>query len=672
MRENLKEFFANTDTIHSDIALRRDLTVYLTYWLELHAAAFLVRLGLPMNRVFSAHILYSCYVHHFLGFHRLGAAQDDDPFMIRLAKGKPVSESLLSGHLRIRRFWDVKMGQSTMKFSPGLRKKAFDFGVSRDSTRAGSGRHYSLTNAKKAWLFNIRVGTMVCRRHLFVDIQLYVPSHFALQLGFSQGVVGAPSSKVKRFGGLQNGRNAWSFYSAEDTTAMIPYPELPTFRTAGFTKWFVESFSVYRGLSKKELDVKPSSRKGLGKSDGVRREEVLAFLSGEKHKIGVLDDQDVIRSGAAQEIPGEVLEQFAEEEAEVIAWIQAKRTKVSIGSTGESRPSSEDSGERPNFDGEVGTSSKSSHRSKRRRGQCRNKRRHEDSPDLEVPSTITEEASGDDDEPLEKRSRDDDLMMLEAPVDEAVTDPIMAFEEEPKDSEVDPESPLADLPEDSDDFEPSMDATFDDASDELIEAESIPPVVEEVNLTTMFRVNRGESELVHAMIDADGGEVTGHAIEGCPWDVEFGGRFERPVKESIGDYATDTVEGLEGFFEVGLQAFGGVDEGHEGGHGVKVLWGAIVFWELDDFGICFLQGIMNKGRVESAGEDGDGNSTFEEKVGHINQWDRVAHGCDRKEGLCEAFQQSKQFLRMPISMSSSSSSSSSSSCVLFLGVTELH
>ena len=37
----------------------------------------------------------------------------------------------------------------------------------------------------------------------------------------------------------------------------------------------------------------------------------------------------------------------------------------------------------------------------------------------------------------------------------------------------------ADLPEDSDDFEPSMDTTFGDASDELMEAESILPVVEE-------------------------------------------------------------------------------------------------------------------------------------------------------------------------------------------------
>ena len=96
-------------------------------------------------------------------------------------------------------------------------------------------------------------------------------------------------------------------------------------------------------------------------------------------------------------------------------------------------------------------------------------------------------------------------MIPEVLANEAVTDPIVAFEEGPRDSGVDPESspgmislpflpfcfsllPLADtflvslpadLPQDSDDFEPSMDATFDDASDEFMEAESIPPVVEE-------------------------------------------------------------------------------------------------------------------------------------------------------------------------------------------------
>ena len=37
----------------------------------------------------------------------------------------------------------------------------------------------------------------------------------------------------------------------------------------------------------------------------------------------------------------------------------------------------------------------------------------------------------------------------------------------------------ADLPEDSDDFEPSMDIAFGDASDELMETASAPPVVGE-------------------------------------------------------------------------------------------------------------------------------------------------------------------------------------------------
>ncbi|XXG53362.1 hypothetical protein AAC387_Pa03g1464 [Persea americana] len=73
-------------------------------------------------------------------------------------------------------------------------------------------------------------------------------------------------------------------------------------------------------------------------------------------------------------------------------------------STGKSRPSGEDFGERLDFDGEEGTSGKSSRRSKRRKGLHRNQRRHENSPDLEIPSTIAEEASRDDDEPPKKRS----------------------------------------------------------------------------------------------------------------------------------------------------------------------------------------------------------------------------------------------------------------------------
>ncbi|XXG85566.1 hypothetical protein AAC387_Pa11g0619 [Persea americana] len=85
----------------------------------------------------------------------------------------------------------------------------------------------------------------------------------------------------------------------------------------------------------------------------------------------------------------------------------------------------------------------------------------------EVSTTIAEEVSGDADEPPEKRSRDegtindakdDDLVTSEVLADEAVTDPIVASEQEPRDSGVVPEYLHVDLPEDCDDFEPSMDA----------------------------------------------------------------------------------------------------------------------------------------------------------------------------------------------------------------------
>ena len=99
-----------------------------------------------------------------------------------------------------------------------------------------------------------------------------------------------------------------------------------------------------------------------------------------------------------QEVPSEVLKQL-EEEAEIDTWIQAERIKASLESIDKSKPSNEDSSERPVFDGEAGTSSRLTHRSKRKIGQHRNKKWHESSLILEVPLTIAEEVSGDADEP---------------------------------------------------------------------------------------------------------------------------------------------------------------------------------------------------------------------------------------------------------------------------------
>ncbi|XXG42282.1 hypothetical protein AAC387_Pa01g2600 [Persea americana] len=95
--------------------------------------------------------------------------------------------------------------------------------------------------------------------------------------------------------------------------------------------------------------------------------------------IGSLDERDVIRSEAVQEVLGEVLKQLEEEEAKIDAWVQAERIKASMESTGKNRPSSEGSCERPDFDGRA--------------------------------------------------VEDDDLVMPEVPADETVTDPIASSEE---------------------------------------------------------------------------------------------------------------------------------------------------------------------------------------------------------------------------------------------------
>ena len=82
--------------------------------------------------------------------------------------------------------------------------------------------------------------------------------------------------------------------------------------------------------------------------------------------------------------------------------------KSSVEFTGKGRPSSDGSSERLDSDNVAGTSGKPTHRSKRKRGQRRNKKWHEDSPDLKVPLTIAEEASKDVDEPPEKRRREEE------------------------------------------------------------------------------------------------------------------------------------------------------------------------------------------------------------------------------------------------------------------------
>lgn len=122
------------------IQLALVLALYFYLCTKLQATTLLINLGLPLNQILLAYIFYLCYMYHCPCVHKLGAAQDEDPFMIRLDKGVVVFESLSSARLRIRRYEDVKMEKSFVEFSPNFIRKAFDFGVSYDSTRPRSRR----------------------------------------------------------------------------------------------------------------------------------------------------------------------------------------------------------------------------------------------------------------------------------------------------------------------------------------------------------------------------------------------------------------------------------------------------------------------------------------------------------------------------------------------------
>ena len=125
----------------------------------------------------------------------------------------------------------------------------------------------------------------------------------------------------------------------------------------------------------------------------------MAFLSGEKLKVGFLGDQSVIGSEAVREVPDEALEQLEQEEAELGTWMQSTQRRASAESSG-----------KPDSDNGVGSSRKRTRR-KRKKSHHRSKGQDEDFPDIEVPLTINKKVPGNADEPLEKRSREEETVV---------------------------------------------------------------------------------------------------------------------------------------------------------------------------------------------------------------------------------------------------------------------
>lgn len=132
-----------------------------------------------------------------------------------------------------------------------------------------------------------------------------------------------------------------------------------------------------------------------------------------------------------------------------------------------------------------------------------------------------------------------------------------------------------------------------------------------------------------------------HAVEDEGRHVGLRSRELSPWKEPVVDDAGDVwEEGGEGLLEVGLEEFGGMNEGEEEGHGRKRVGAFYTRREvcvrlrerkLEDCGFGVVERGADEGRVCRCGEDGDGDVSIDEEVGKVDESDGVAFGHERKE-----------------------------------------
>lgn len=96
--------------------------------------------------------------------------------------------------------------------------------------------------------YNLRIGRSVPLTELDKEWQchrqssLYTPRS-AVQIGFSQGVVGSPGYMQRRYGSLQDSNNAWEFAITFDMKAHFWYPVYheENSYTGAFLEWHAKS-----------------------------------------------------------------------------------------------------------------------------------------------------------------------------------------------------------------------------------------------------------------------------------------------------------------------------------------------------------------------------------------------------------------------------------------------
>lgn len=84
----------------------------------------------------------------------------------------------------------------------------------------------SLSNSDIIRLRFIRPKTFVFRQSNSVELQPYLPSRFAIQLGYCQSKVGNPNTDLARSGNTVDAARAWFDYTDVDTGSSFSGPVL--------------------------------------------------------------------------------------------------------------------------------------------------------------------------------------------------------------------------------------------------------------------------------------------------------------------------------------------------------------------------------------------------------------------------------------------------------------
>lgn len=137
----------------SDMHWLRAIISYLCA--KLQTLAFMVRVRMFVNRVFSEHILYAWFTYHLPGLHRLGDSNVSKPFYAAVASGKSLPFNLIRARKHFCNFRNFVFCRNPPVNATNWipRKGELLCESNIDLVDVGHGRTLPLTLLESEWLY---------------------------------------------------------------------------------------------------------------------------------------------------------------------------------------------------------------------------------------------------------------------------------------------------------------------------------------------------------------------------------------------------------------------------------------------------------------------------------------------------------------------------------------